>query len=843
MKTIALLLALSFGLFAKSQYNMIITEPSASCLPAEVLFQPDIQGSFGAIQISFGEGNPADIYYDTNPFTYSYSLNGSYPIEVNYYDVNFNLVQQSQYSLVISNYVTHSFSTTAPPNNFLGSTIDFTMNTDESNVSVTWDFGDGNTGVGANPSHTFNTAGAFVVTATIQSPNCGTVIRTLNVNIIDATLTIDISPNCAPATIVFTINSNDPAVQYYSFAGANGYNSGITTVNSASIIYNNPGNNLIQLGLYDASQNPIVFSSQTFVLNGDDYTLTTNMLNNLLTLNEQTEFDWFANNGNTPAQPSSATWNFGDGNTSTDISPLHAYSAPGVYNVQVDYMQSCGTLASESMTVTVADVNIDFTPAVNCAPTSMTFDFVGTADAETFAWYVGDGFGSLIYQSGATNDDFLTYTFNSSGTYIVSVQAFDVFTTLIGTKSVQVDVNGPTTSTTEISTCDNQYTWTDGNTYSSNGAYTQQLINAAGCDSTATLDLEFLPSDQTTENQTACSSFLWSQNGQTYNTSGSYSVVLTNQFGCDSTIILDLIIDESTAGSLTVSACEEHIENGVTYTQSGVYTQNLTNAAGCDSLLTLDITINDPNNLNSTVTACDQFTWNGATFNSSGTYTYEETVGCAGTYTLDLTILEPYNATLQEQACDEFIWNGITYNTSGTYSFNGSTADGCDSTVVLELTINDTPEAEITVNNGFELTASAGDSYEWLDCDNGYAVIANETNQVFMAPNGSYAVKVTIDGCSDTSDCIVVENSTASLNKKDINRVLMYPNPSSNEITLSNLPENAEITMVNMHGKLVMISQARESNHKIAVAHLAPGVYFVKISGRDSASMQKLVIK
>lgn len=843
MKLILLSIALTLGLFAKSQYNIIITEPSASCLPAEVLFQPDIQGSFGAIQIGFGDGNPPDVYYDTNPFTYAYSLNGSYQIEVNYYDINLNLVQQSQYPLVISNFVTHSISSTAQSNNFLGSTIDFTLNTDESNVTVNWDFGDGNTGVGANPSNMYSSAGSFIVTATIQSPNCGTVIRTVIVNIIDATITIDIPVNCVPATVNVTINSNDPAVQYYSIAGGNGFSTGITTVNTTPIIYTNAGNNSVQVGLYDAAQNPIVFLSETFILNGDDYTITTNMLINLLSLNEQTEFNWFANNGSTPTQPSSAIWDFGDGNTSTDVSPVNTYSISGIYNVQVEYMQSCGVLASESMTVTVADVNIDFTPVANCAPTSMTFDFLGTNDAENFAWFIQDIFGTVIYQSGNTTDDFLSYTFSNPGTYFVILQAFEFGSTLIGTKAVEVNINGPTTSTTEISSCDNQYTWTDGNTYTTTGTYTQQLTNAAGCDSIATLELELLSSDELTESQTACSSFLWAESGQTYTASGSYSVVLTNQYGCDSTRVLDLIIEEPTQGNLAISACEQHIENGVTYTQSGVYQQQFTNVAGCDSTLTLDLTINDPNNLNSIVTACEQFTWNGTTYNTSGTYTYEETAGCVGTYSLDLTIVEPYNSTLQEDACDEFAWNGVTYTNSGTYTYSGTTVDGCDSTVVLNLTINESPIAAIAVSNDFELTATSGDSYEWLDCSNAFAVIPNETNQVFMAPNGNYAVKVTTNGCSDTSACVLVENSTVATIQNELARIVIYPNPASNEVIVSNLPENAVIKVVNMQGKVVNSSQATDSLHKIGVAHLTPGIYLVHIVANDDAVVQKLVIK
>ena len=61
---------------------------------------------------------------------------------------------------------------------------------------------------------------------------------------------------------------------------------------------------------------------------------------------------------------------------------------------------------------------------------------------------------------------------------------------------------------------------------------------------------------------------------------------------------------------------------------------------------------------------------------------------------------------------------------------------------------------------GATLTAEqSGATYQWLDCDNGYAVIATETNQSYTPSNvtGNYAVEVTLNGCVDTSACYHVD--------------------------------------------------------------------------------------
>jgi len=57
------------------------------------------------------------------------------------------------------------------------------------------------------------------------------------------------------------------------------------------------------------------------------------------------------------------------------------------------------------------------------------------------------------------------------------------------------------------------------------------------------------------------------------------------------------------------------------------------------------------------------------------------------------------------------------------------------------------------------LTATqTGATYQWLDCLNGFQPIAGETNQSFTPSNdGNYAVEITVNGCSDTSSCFLIE--------------------------------------------------------------------------------------
>ena len=116
----------------------------------------------------------------------------------------------------------------------------------------------------------------------------------------------------------------------------------------------------------------------------------------------------------------------------------------------------------------------------------------------------------------------------------------------------------------------------------------------SGCDSTVILDLTITNSNAGTDIQTVCDSYTWID-GNTYTESNNTATwILTNTSGCDSTVTLDLTITNSNTGIDTQVACDSYTWiDGNTYTSSNnTATWNLINTSGCDSTVTLDLTIN-----------------------------------------------------------------------------------------------------------------------------------------------------------------------------------------------------------------------------------------------------------
>ena len=142
-----------------------------------------------------------------------------------------------------------------------------------------------------------------------------------------------------------------------------------------------------------------------------------------------------------------------------------------------------------------------------------------------------------------------------------------------------------------------------------------------------------------------------------------------------------------------------------------------------------------------TMTECNSYTWNtnGQTYTQTGQYTtvLANAQGCDSTVTLDLTITQPNTGSETMTECNSYTWNtnGQTYTQSGQYTAVLTNASGCDSTVTLNLTIEivditsqPVDQTVVVGNNGqFTVTTSATNpSYQWQSNDgNGWIDLFN----------------------------------------------------------------------------------------------------------------------
>ena len=185
-------------------------------------------------------------------------------------------------------------------------------------------------------------------------------------------------------------------------------------------------------------------------------------------------------------------------------------------------------------------------------------------------------------------------------------------------------------------------------------------------------------------------------------------------------------------------------------------------------------------------------------------------------------------------ACNSYTWiDGITYtanNTTATYLLSNS--NGGDSLVTLNLTINTLDLS--TSNLGSVITANTSilgipTSYQWLNCATNFSPIVGATNQSFTAiTNGNYAVQISQGSCTGISECTTISNvSLLEENKKE---VMIFPNPSSDIITIStNFNEATNYELIDAQGRIVMQGIFNEAKAILNLEALNPGTFFIKI--------------
>jgi Secretion system C-terminal sorting domain/FG-GAP repeat len=292
----------------------------------------------------------------------------------------------------------------------------------------------------------------------------------------------------------------------------------------------------------------------------------------------------------------------------------------------------------------------------------------------------------------------------------------------------------------------------------------------------------------------ACDTFTSPSGNYIWTTSGTYMDIIPNAIGCDSIITINLSINNTTASYTNTTACDSMIWYGTTYYSSGLlsHTLSITNAAGCDSLVSLGLTVNHSNT--------------------------GDTIAVV---------------------CGSMMWYGTTYYSSAMPTHTFTNVEGCDSVVTLDLTIN-TVDVSVT-QNGNTLTANlAGASYQWVDCDNSYAIISGETMQSFTpAVIGNYAVIIDDGICIDTSICSIY----IGIKEQDNNvSLFIYPNPTTGKITIE--CENMErVEVVDITGKLVYEQLVLNDVLDIDISGFSKGVYFVKVSTADGVGVERIVLE
>ena len=274
-----------------------------------------------------------------------------------------------------------------------------------------WSFGDGSTSTLQNPIHTYTDFGPFEVLLAISGDdNCAdTIVQTIMFDTINCSAYWDYTMD--DLTVTFENLSVGQDLEYIWEFG-----DGVTSNEENPVhTYDDPGIYGICLLIQDAATGcessfcmdievgdiPCEADFDYFVL-GDSLGINSVYFTNLSSGNFTETF-----------------WDFGDGNTSTQYSPIHTYDEEGEYEVCLTISDPSNPDCEDAFCATVVIDSIpcsaDFSYEINGL--TVSFTNLSTGSDPYMYWYFGDGTNSYEIDP--------QHTYDQAGFYTVCLAIYD----------------------------------------------------------------------------------------------------------------------------------------------------------------------------------------------------------------------------------------------------------------------------------------------------------------------------------------------------------------------------------------------------------------------------------
>ena len=282
---------------------------------------------------------------------------------------------------------------------------------------------------------------------------------------------------------------------------------------------------------------------------------------------------------------------------------------------------------------------------------------------------------------------------------------------------------------------------------------------------------------------------------------------------------------ESLVDSFSLSICPGAnylLPDGVVVDEPGTYLSEFTSAEGCDSLVITELKFFGPPavlNLDVQPVSCHGLTDGAITVHPEGG-------------------AEPF----------VYLWSNeqttatATGLAAGQYTLTATDANGCESTVAVEIAEPPALMVAVSQENDTLSVAELNAAYQWIDCDTGAALPGENGPSLIANLSGAYAV-IVIDStgvCRDTSDCIAVFINAAGETDRPTRQAIVFPNPNNGRFTL-NLPWKAEGFFYDAFGNLVQKEAFDSGEHSVILEQLPAGFYLLMLRSREGIQTIHLI--
>ena len=394
-----------------------------SCPGAFISFTNLSSGNGLSYIWNFGDGTTST---SVNP-TKVYPANAAYTVSLQVTDINGCVDTRIRNGFINVGQPTAAFTAdnttaTCPP-----LTVNFEDQSSANVIAWEWDFGDGSTSSLANPSKIYATAGTYDVTLIVTTvQGCkDTLVQSGFIDIEGPTGAFTFSPltGCQPLEVNFSVTSPNPLWTYEIFYG-----------DGASAL----GPNTTHTYTQDTTATPVMvvedeFGCRVAVTSMDSIEVLP--LPNVSFAADQSKICLgqvisFTNTSTSESSITGFSWDFGDGNTSTLVNPIHTYLDTGEYVVNLTVTTSDGCVDTADSPV-IIEVTGPPTAAFvvdtdeDCVPLPVTFTDGSSGDFPLISWdwdfgdgttQAGQAIPAHLYDSAAVYSATLTVTDNQGCT-------------------------------------------------------------------------------------------------------------------------------------------------------------------------------------------------------------------------------------------------------------------------------------------------------------------------------------------------------------------------------------------------------------------------------------------
>ena len=553
-----------------------------------------------------------------------------------------------------------------------------------------WNFGDSTSSTLQNPVHAFPGPGTYNVSLVVE--NIYGCIDTIIQPVVIAPIpnaSFSSGTACVGSSTCFTNTSGPGGTSWWNFG-----NGDTSSVTNPCITFNSAGSYAVTL-IYGDSLGCIDTVTQSVTINplpsaSFSYTPAT-CQNGTVTFTS-----------NSSGSPTGYWWSFGTGDTSTLQNPIYVYTSSGTFTVMLVVFNQFG--CSDTLT---QNITIYAPPYANAGPdqticlgSNATLSATGGTN---YQWSPGGGTSGTISVSPSTNTSYTVIVTDANGCSSVDTVAVNV--NQLPTPTVSPDQSicaGDSVTLTAGGGL--SYNWNPTGNISStitvspghSTTYAVDVIDTNGCQATAFVNVTVhqkpnvnLPpavftcagTNTVLDAGNSGTSYLWSNGATTQtisiNQQGTFTVTVTNQYGCSSQSSTQVSVGGQVVNNnTTVSLCNGQTttlnagypgsaylwNNGstsqtITVGNAGNYVVTITDANGCSGTVANTVAVNQlpnadftPNNvcINDPMLFHDistinngnivSWSWNFGDGNVSQQQNPQHVYQSTGTWTVTLTV-------------------------------------------------------------------------------------------------------------------------------------------------------------------------------------------------------------